>query len=56
MESVPSGSAVVAKTAVPLLNCAVPRDVVPLRKVTFSPLGGAPPLEVTDAVNVTDSP
>ncbi len=61
MVSVPAGSAVVVKLATPPFNCAVPRtnariDVVPRRNVTFSPLGGVPPLEETEAVNVTDSP
>jgi hypothetical protein len=44
------------KLATPLLNCAVPTDVAPLKKMTFSPLGGAPAVEVTEAVNVTGSP
>ncbi len=44
------------KLATPLVMDAVPREVVPLRKVTFSPFGGAPPLEETVAVKVTGSP
>ena len=55
MESVPVGSAVVVKLAVPLVSCAVPSEVVPLMSVTFSPFGGAPALEETDAVRVTGS-
>ena len=55
IESVPVGSAVVVRLAVPLVNFAVPSMVVPLRNVTFSPFGGALPLEETVAVKVTGS-
>ena len=54
-ESVPVGSDMVVRLAVPLVNVAVPSDVVPLMNVTLSPLGGAPPPEETVAVRVTGS-
>ena len=55
IESVPSGSDVVVRLATPPVNVAVPSEVVPLKNATLSPSGGAPPLDVTVAVNITGS-
>lgn len=56
IELVPSGSVEVVRVAEPLLNVPVPSDAVPFRKVTVSPFGGAPALDVTVAVKVTALP
>ena len=56
IESVTAGSAEVVKLPEPPLNNPVPNIVVPSMKVTVSPTGGAPLLDVTSAVNVTACP
>lgn len=53
---VPSGNEEVVKLAEPLLNVPVPSTVLPSMKLTVSPSGGAPALELTVAVKVTASP
>ena len=55
--SVPSGKAVVAKTAEPPLSGALPRLVLPLLNVT-APVAVPPycPVPVTVAVKLTDCP
>src|SRR5580658_10464605 len=53
MESLPTGRVDVAKVAVPPLSIPVPSNVEPCINETVSPSAGAPPFEVTTAVNVT---
>jgi hypothetical protein len=55
IESVPSGKAVVAKTAEPPLREALPRLVLPLLNVTV-PVAMPPYCPVTVAVRFTDCP
>jgi hypothetical protein len=55
-DDVPSGNDEVVKLASPPLNVPVPSTVVPFMKLTDSPSGGAPVLELTVAVKVTASP
>jgi hypothetical protein len=46
----------VVKDATPRLSGATPRTADPLLKVTISPLGGVPAVELTVAVKVTACP
>lgn len=52
----PAASVEVVSVATPPLNKPVPRIADPLLKVTVSPLGGVPDVELTVAVNVTAWP
>jgi hypothetical protein len=56
MERVPAASEEVVNVAVPPANDPVPSVVLPSLKVTTSPSGGAPALELTVAVKVTACP
>jgi hypothetical protein len=56
IESVPTGSAVVVKLAVPLFSVPAPKRIGPYMKVTVSPSGGVPALPTTVAVKVTLCP
>src|SRR5208337_2602234 len=56
IEWVPTASAEVMKLAEPPLNAPVPKIVVASIKVTISPSGGTPMLEVTTALKVTVCP
>jgi hypothetical protein len=53
---VPTGNDEVIKVAEPLLNVPVPSNVELSMKLTVSPSGGLPALELTVAVKVTVSP
>ena len=54
--SVPTFSVEVVKVVDPLLSVPVPSTVLPSMKLTVSPSGGLPALEVTVAVKVTGWP
>ena len=55
MEFVPTGSAVVLRTATPPLTAPVPSVTVPFLKVTV-PVALPPPMLATVAVKLTDLP
>ncbi len=56
IELVPTAKVESVKFAEPPLNVPVPSTVVPFIKETVCPFGGAPELEVTFAVKITDCP